>query len=887
VFTLYDLGVLASDTAERHLPPWRAEVGAHMPLEAENTHFTHDVMGRYLCNTLIEAQISADPSPRPDADPPRGPRPDARPFDVIVVGGGSFGAAVAQHLFDRDSAKPEPQRHRILVLEAGLFASAEHVQNLPLLGLNPPGPTRIADLRAIGQDKKARAEVWGLAWHSATPFPGLAYCIGGRSIFFGGWSPRLLDAEMPLSTDPQHPFPWPAAMVQDLTGRYFDDAAEQIGTDTTNDFISGPMHLALRQQLFDGIDGHLVPAAVPFAELPLHLTLPPGTTTEEQALSKLEAPLAVQSVARPGFFPFNKFSSVPLMTKAVRAAQNESKNDDVKKRLMLIAGCHVTRLVTENGRVRRVDTSQGPINVPPNGVVVVAAATIESARLALLSFPEVPNYGLIGTNLIAHLRSNLTIRIPRTALANLDPSVAELQASALFVKGRHDHTDGSRGHFHLQITAAGLTNLDASTDSETELFKKVPDVDTLQRFESITDNHVIITIRGIGEMHPENPDNTVRLDPENDEFTVPRAFVSVGNPNDATERANNPRTDKDGILWEVIDRTSDDVAKVFANGMDFEVLGADDKTWTTILATEDASTRLPQVLPYTYKNSGGRRDGLGTTHHEAGTLWAGDDPTRSVTNANGHFHHVENAFAIGPALFPSVGSPNPMLTGIALARRMADRLAGPLAPFTPSDGFTPLFDGIGLTNWRMAGGGKFIVVDDVLESVPGAELGLLWSTIPTPANFILRLDWMSTRADDNAGVFVRFPDPDSKGYINTHYVAVDFGFEVQIDDRGFNPDTGLFNDALHQTGALYTFAPSSPLASRPIGQWNSYEISVDGQQYDVRLNGVPVTTFSFTPGSDALHPDRGLPGTSAVPRFVGLQSHTGRVLFRNVRIKSI
>jgi hypothetical protein len=25
-------------------------------------------------------------------------------------------------------------------------------------------------------------------------------------------------------------------------------------------------------------------------------------------------------------------------------------------------------------------------------------------------------------------------------------------------------------------------------------------------------------------------------------------------------------------------------------------------------------------------------------------------------------------FAIGPALFPSVGSPNPMLTGIALAR---------------------------------------------------------------------------------------------------------------------------------------------------------------------------------------------------------------------------
>lgn len=54
-----------------------------------------------------------------------------------------------------------------------------HVQNLPVLGLDPPAPTRIADLRAIGQDGKPRAELWGLAWHSPTAFPGLAYCLGG------------------------------------------------------------------------------------------------------------------------------------------------------------------------------------------------------------------------------------------------------------------------------------------------------------------------------------------------------------------------------------------------------------------------------------------------------------------------------------------------------------------------------------------------------------------------------------------------------------------------------------------------------------------------------------------------------------------------------------
>jgi alpha-L-arabinofuranosidase len=38
---------------------------------------------------------------------------------------------------------------------------------------------------------------------------------------------------------------------------------------------------------------------------------------------------------------------------------------------------------------------------------------------------------------------------------------------------------------------------------------------------------------------------------------------------------------------------------------------------------------------------------------------------------------------------------------------------------------------------------------------------------------------------------------------------------------------------------------------------------------------------------DPAHPDRGLPSTTSVPRFIGLQSHTGRSMFRNVRIKAL
>ena len=63
------------------------------------TDFSKDVLGRYICNGLDEALRSTSG------------RPDARPFDIIIVGGGSFGGAAAQHLLYNDLF----HNHRILV----------------------------------------------------------------------------------------------------------------------------------------------------------------------------------------------------------------------------------------------------------------------------------------------------------------------------------------------------------------------------------------------------------------------------------------------------------------------------------------------------------------------------------------------------------------------------------------------------------------------------------------------------------------------------------------------------------------------------------------------------------------------------------------------------
>jgi len=836
-----------------------------MALKTERTTFSLDVLGRYTCNTWQEAMGSSD----------QAMRPDAKPFDVIVLGGGTFGAAVAQHLFNQDTS----HSHRILVLEAGPFLITEHTQNLPVLGLGVPAPTSIAELRAQGQDNQPRQEVWGLAWHSPVRFPGLAYCVGGRSVYWGGWSPQLMNSEMP--TGGAGKSRWAQAVVDDLNNRYFAESNEQIGSDVSNYYIFGTLQNSLRQLLLDGIGAGKVTDSIALPNLPDHpgvraLAQPPGTQQLANMLGldspgssqlqdllnlmKLEAPLAVQVRSLSGLFPINKFSTVPLLAKASRTAENESAADDVKKRLMVVDNCHVIGLRFDGVRVTAVDTNFGTVTVPPGGAVILAMATVESTRLALNAFRGTPNYNLIGENLIAHLRSNLNIRIP---IQNISGLTGNLEQAALFVKGRHQFADGSFGHYHLQITAAGGAK--SATDAEAELFKKIPDIDQFNVLRLASSQDVVIVIRGIGEMETDNPASSVRLDPELDEYGVQRAFVSIA------------PSQRDLELWGVMDQAADDVALLFAGGQPYEVLTGGGSL--PVAAGQPASTvQAPQ----------NRRDGLGTTHHEAGTLRMGDDPATSVTDVDCKFHDVSNAFAIGPAILPRTGSPNPMLSGIALARRLAEHLGNP-SQFVAETGFTALFEGIHMTNWQMAGPGRFIVVDGSLEAVPdpGGELGMLWCTDPTPPDFVLKLEWMRWQQNDNSGVFVRFPDPTGRDYNNQAWVAINFGFEIQIDEFGWPDQAGI-----HKTGAIYAQANQN-LTQQPArapGQWNEFEIRVQGQTYAVALNGVQVTAFQNQDQA------RGLASAAQSPAYVGLQVHppspgvtanAGRVAFRRIRIANL
>ena len=79
---------------------------------------------------------------------------------------------------------------------------------------------------------------------------------------------------------------------------------------------------------------------------------------------------------------------------------------------------------------------------------------------------------------------------------------------------------------------------------------------------------------------------------------------------------------------------------------------------------------------------------------------------------------------------------------------------------------------------------------------------------------------------------------------------------------------------LHKTGAIYNFAaPLNAATSKPVGQWNTYDIEVKGQKYSVTLNGEKVIP-EFT-------------GNRNTEGYIGIQNHDAdsHVSFRNIRIK--
>jgi hypothetical protein len=432
----------------------------------------------------------------------------------------------------------------------------------------------------------------------------------GDHFIGGGWIPRLTSADQAL---------WPPAVSGYLNTNYTKVESE-IGVTPNTDFITGALYTALIDRL-----NKVSP-----------------TVTNINAVE--EAPLAVQGASpASGLFSFDKYSSAPILIDAIREAAREP---DATRRLFLVPRAHVIRLNASGGTVNAIEVNVAGqrkyLSVPLTCAVVLAMGTIESTRLALSSFPT----PWMGRNLMAHLRTNLIVRIRRSAIAISLPS--QLETAAVLVRGSN-----SRARFHLQFTASASP----TSASDDLLFRMIPDMDLLSSIlDAQKSDWITITVRGLGEMEgnksssvPNNLGSWINLSPfEVDEFGVPRAWVQL------------VTTPNDNALWGHMDQAALDLVKqVAGNPSNIEYL-YDGRWQSTPPSLDIVSEKM--------------HDGLGTTHHESGTLWMGA-PGNSVTNEDGRFHHISNAYVTDLSLFPAVGSANPVLIGLTLARKVASAIA--------------------------------------------------------------------------------------------------------------------------------------------------------------------------------------------------------------------
>lgn len=852
--------------------------------DTQTTTFSIDGIARFACNTWQEIQAAKG----------------SRGYDVIIIGSGMYGAYVAAKLFEFGE-ELGPAAPRIVVIEAGPFLISEHIQNL----------TRVGDLGSlvfeplVGPPTQQVLQEPG-NYKGAGNLSDHAHCVGGKSLFWGGWAPRLQEDDLRRTDSP-----WPKEVVDYLfqTGvprRDIDDGYPfvewEIGVSEKTDFIQG--------ELFEKL---LFRATAVTPEVN------GGRGNDTRLLAPEAPPIAVQGQAPDsGLFSFDKFSSLILLLDAIR--RDASRSDD-QRRLFLLPNAKAIRVVTDRGLVTGVELalidrlatgipkdknlptivqSIETLELNPGGSVILAGHTIDSTRLALNSFPRPAALGseLMGRNLMYHVRSNHVWQVKRSAL-NL-PTKVPLGNAAIHVPGlsRTLPELNRQGHFHFQFYASANVPPNSGSGplyAEEYLYMLLPNFDEIQQIREAQDDETIaLGIRTCGETFgnrttsiptnlpiswmntsPPGVADELFLDGQDNVLKrIPRAFVKLVE----TPEERIVRKDQTAAAFQFIAALAN--VSIEEAGSRFDT-GNSNLDYQNFL---DSNNKVRYITP-----SSEEQDGIGTTYHESGTLWMGDDPFTSVTDVHGRIHHVSNAYCCDQSLFPSVGSSNPVPTGLALGRKVSRgftrRYTSSSPVLTPEDGFEMLYNG-DFGGWGTADATNFFNIP-----VPGqppiigagintdmALLGVLWYQLKMFRDFELRLQWQIFSPIANGGIFLRAPQP--VGNLFAAGGFYDQTLEVQIDERGFDPATNITGSPNHRTGALYNRLPANRWAARAVsprdgrpGYWNDYVIRIKGDNIEIRLNDEVVCS--------------GVHNAPLAEGYIGFQCHTEVVQYRCIRIREL
>jgi len=186
------------------------------------------------------------------------------------------------------------------------------------------------------------------------------------------------------------------------------------------------------------------------------------------------------------------------------------------------------------------------------------------------------------------------------------------------------------------------------------------------------------------------------------------------------------------------------------------------------------------------------------------------------------------------------------------------------------DGFVQMFNGKDLTGWQTTGNwlvkeGNIITLEPRKGEWGWQRYADYLATTRKYKDFVIDLEFKYNEKG-NSGVFLRIGD------LENH---VETGFEVQIIDTHGKPDKDLTH---HDAGGVIRTQAPSHNAIKPAGEWNHYNITVNGHRLVVILNGEKVNELDLSEGAMKDRPAEG---------YISFQDEGKPIWYRNVRIKEL
>jgi hypothetical protein len=187
--------------------------------------------------------------------------------------------------------------------------------------------------------------------------------------------------------------------------------------------------------------------------------------------------------------------------------------------------------------------------------------------------------------------------------------------------------------------------------------------------------------------------------------------------------------------------------------------------------------------------------------------------------------------------------------------------------------FESVFNGKDLSGW-IGPVDDYEVKDGAIQCKP--ERGGNLFTKDEFDNFVVRFEFRLPPGGNN-GLALRAPvTQDQLAYAAT---------EIQILDDAHPQYADLHDYQVH--GSLYGMAPAARGYLRPVGEWNCEEVSLDGDQLKVCVNGFEVLNTNIAEVSKQPIDGKAHPGASRKSGHLALCGHNDPVAIRNIRVKRL